>query len=79
MIRLPRESDAADHVQADIVAAIELGASGGARGVVLAGQPGVEAVVAEAVGYAEVARVRSALRCGPGTPAPAVVVGPLEA
>lgn len=79
MIRLPLESDTADHLQTDIVVAIELGSSGEARGVVLAGLPGVEAVAAEAVGYAEVAHVRFALWCSPGAPAPAVVVGPLEA
>ena len=79
LIHLPVEHQAADHVLADLVAAIELVAGGGARRVVLAGLPGVEAVAAEALGYAQAAHVAFSLSRTPGTPVPAVVVGPLEA
>jgi hypothetical protein len=79
VIRLPVEHQAADHVLADLVAAIELVAGGGARRVVLAGIPGIEAVAGEAIPYAQAAHVGFALRRSPGGQEPAVVVGPREA
>lgn len=79
MIRLPVEHQASEHVLADLVAAIELVASGAARRVVLAGLPGVEAVAAEALAYAQAAHVAFSLRRAPGSEAPAVVIGSLEA
>lgn len=79
VIRLPVERQAADHVLSDLVAAIELVASGSARRVVLAGIPGIEAVAGEAIPYAQAAHVGFALRRSSGGQEPAIVVGPLEA
>jgi hypothetical protein len=79
VILLPVEYQAADHVLGDLVAAIELVACGGARRVVLAGLPGVEAVAGEALGYAQAAHVRFRLARSEGSTAPDIVVGPLEA
>jgi hypothetical protein len=79
VVRLPVEFQAADHVLADLLAAIELVAGGGARRVVLAGLPGVESVAAEALACARAAHVAFSLGRAPDAEAPTVVVGPLEA
>jgi len=79
VIRLPVEYQASDRVLAELVAAIELVAGGGARRVVLSGLPGVEAVAADVLGRAQAAHVAFSLRRTSGSQAPAVVVGPLEA
>jgi transposase len=79
VIRLPVEYQAPDLTLADLTAAIELVASGGARRVVLAGLPGVETVAAAALAHAQAAHVRFALSRDDGMGVPSVVVGPLEA
>lgn len=78
VVRLPVAIAASDHALADVVSAIELVASGLARRVVLAGIPGVEDVAAEALIYAQAARVRFRLERSSQAP-PAVIVGPVEA
>jgi hypothetical protein len=77
VIRLPVGYQATEPALAEIVAAIELVAEGGARRVVISGIPGVEAVAGEALLHAQAAHVALCLRRPPGA-APAVVVGPRE-
>ncbi len=79
VILLPVEFQAPDHLLGDLVAAIQLVASGVARRVVLTGLPGVESVAAEALVHAQAAHVRFALTRSSAKDAPSVVVGPLEA
>lgn len=75
VIRLPLGHRAAEDEIAEIMAAIELVASGCARRVVLAGFPDAEALAAEALACAQEAHVCFSLRRAPGV-APTVVVGP---
>ena len=77
MIRLPVAYQASEPALAEIVAAIELVAEGGARRVVISGIPGVDAVAGEALLHARAAHVAFCLRRTAGA-APAVVVGPRE-
>jgi hypothetical protein len=77
VIRLPIAYRADEHALAELVAAIELVASGRARRVVVSGIPSVDAVAGEALLDAQAAHVTFCLRRTPGH-APAVVVGPLE-
>jgi hypothetical protein len=77
VIRLPVAYQAAEHALAELVAAIELVASGRARRVTVSGIPGVDSVASEALLDAQAAHVAFCLRRSPGH-APAVVVGPLE-
>jgi hypothetical protein len=78
-VYLPVEHQAADHLLADVVAAIELVADGVAQRVVLSGMPGIQAVAAEALACAQAAHVGFALRRSTGGQEPAVVVGPRRA
>jgi hypothetical protein len=77
VIRLPVAYQAAEPALAEIVAAIELVASGQAGRVVISGVQGVEAAAGEALQRAQAAHVAFCLRRTPGS-VPAVVVGPRE-
>jgi hypothetical protein len=70
------QPDSAEHTLFDIVAAIDLVATGGAVRVVLASLPGPERVAAEALAHAQAAGVAFRLDRGAGRCPPCVVVGP---
>ncbi len=78
VVRLPVDFQAPDHLLGDMIAAIDLVASGVARRVVLAGLQGVEAVAAQALLVAQAEHVRFSLARTNATDMPAVIVGPVE-
>ena len=69
----------ADQVEAELEAAIELVAAGGARRVVVSGLPDVDAVAVTALGKAQAAGVRFCLARDTFTGAIWATVGPREA
>jgi hypothetical protein len=78
VVRLPVDFQAPDHLLGDMIAAIDLVASGVARRVVLGGLRGVESVAADALLAAQAQHVRFSLARTEAHGVPAVIVGPVE-